>query len=164
MVTFFCPSCWSETVEGEIACPNCGASSEVAEDWEYDQKLINALRHPVPESRTMAVTILGRRKVKEAVGPMVELFRTTSDIFFQQAVLEALEEIGEPVPLGLAIAALDSPSFIVRGKAVELLALYGAKQSAELLTRALEDVNEHVREKARAEIERRLLARRGQGL
>jgi HEAT repeat protein len=59
----------------------------------YKEKLIRALRHPEPETRTRAVEILGEIKAQEAVVPLRELLNDASDPFLIGSVIKTLSEI-----------------------------------------------------------------------
>jgi HEAT repeat protein len=59
----------------------------------FKDKLIRALRHPEPETRTRAVEILGETKAQEAVMALRELLNDASDPFLIGSVIKALSEI-----------------------------------------------------------------------
>ena len=59
MVTYYCPHCWTILDEKDQVCPKCGYVIKDYQDSSYEDKLLNALHHPVPERRIMAAQVLG---------------------------------------------------------------------------------------------------------
>jgi uncharacterized membrane protein YvbJ len=58
-MTFYCPSCWKEIRGDAEKCTHCGADLTEHDQKSFDEKLIQALRHPIRETAGMAVWILG---------------------------------------------------------------------------------------------------------
>jgi HEAT repeat protein len=92
-MTYFCPECWKEIPSSSKQCPYCRADLTSIDRSPYKDKLIRALRHPEPETRTRAVEILGQIKAREAVVPLRELLNDTSDPYLIGSVIKALSEI-----------------------------------------------------------------------
>jgi hypothetical protein len=60
VIHLFCPACWVEVSEEARVCPRCGADMEaVQQGRDFVDKLIAALDHPDPETRSRAALILG---------------------------------------------------------------------------------------------------------
>lgn len=97
---YFCPFCWREISAHEEACPQCGESIEAGSgERSYSEKLLAALRHPEPQTVRRAVWILGEQHRSDAVGPLLDLLRSTADIYLAAAICEALGRIGEGAAL-----------------------------------------------------------------
>ena len=120
-MVFFCPICWKEINQGDKRCPYCGSDITGHERKSFEEKLINALRHPERETVQRAVWILGRLKSDEAVKPLAKLFEQTDNPFLKIEILDALSDIGTPDAMDLIVNALDSAESIVRRKAKELM-------------------------------------------
>ena len=56
----FCSNCWAENLFGATVCERCGTPLSETEPIFYDQKLMRALHHPVPETREMAAMLLAK--------------------------------------------------------------------------------------------------------
>jgi HEAT repeat protein len=120
-MTFFCPICWKEIEESENICPHCDADITEHDKKSFEEKLINALKHPERETVQRAVWILGRLKSTKAVEPLRVLFDQTDNVFLKMDILDALNEIGTLDAIDLIIKAIDSYERLVRNKAKELL-------------------------------------------
>lgn len=90
----FCPVCWSEVGEGRI-CSKCGSDLRAADQSDYEQKLIRALRHPEPTTPIRVAEILGELRSAAAVEPLIELATTSPDPYIQEAAVSALGRIGD---------------------------------------------------------------------
>ncbi|MDA8156737.1 MAG: HEAT repeat domain-containing protein [Actinomycetota bacterium] len=120
-MVFFCPACWREIKADDDRCPHCGADIKQHEKMDFEGKLINALKHPEPETVLRAVWVLGRIKSDKAIKQLISLFGQTSDPFLKVIILEALARIDTPEALGFIIRSVDSEVAMVRTKARELL-------------------------------------------
>jgi len=94
-MTYFCPACWKEIAKADV-CPHCQADLREFSAESFEQKLIRALHHPEPSTPIRAATILGKRRSKAAVEPLIDLGMSTSDPYVQEAVVTALGQIGDP--------------------------------------------------------------------
>jgi HEAT repeat protein len=94
-MTYLCPICWNEIGRGEF-CPQCGSDLRAVDDVDYEAKLIRALQHPEPTTPRRVAEILGKRRSKAAVPPLIDLGLSTSDPYVQEAVASALGQIGDP--------------------------------------------------------------------
>jgi len=94
---FFCPRCWNDFPNDLPACPSCGL--DIPDFWrgkDYAAKLIAALCHPDTETVMRAATILGDLHEKTAVDGLIELAKTTSNVYVASAAVDALGKIGTP--------------------------------------------------------------------
>ncbi len=120
-MTFFCPICWKEIKGDDKKCPYCSADITEHERKGFEEKLINALKHPERETVQRAVWILGKLKSVEAVKPVIKLFEQTDNPFLKMGILDALSEIGTPEAMDFILQALDADVSIVRKKAKKLI-------------------------------------------
>ena len=117
---FFCPVCWREIKADEKKCPYCGADITEHEKKTFEEKLINALKHPERETAKRSVWILGRIKSIKAVSPMEELFGRTDNPFMKLEILNSLKEIGTESALDFIMEVTRFEKGIVMKKAKEL--------------------------------------------
>lgn len=120
-MTFFCPICWKEVKREDRKCPYCGADITGHEKKGFEEKLINALRHPERETVQRAVWILGKLKSIEAVKPLIRLFEQSDNPFLKREILDTLFEIGDPDAMAFIVKSLKSEISIVRKKANEII-------------------------------------------
>ena len=118
---FYCPACWKEIREDDKKCQRCGSDLTVLDQKSFDEKLIQALGHPVRETARMAVWILGERKTVEAVAPLIRLFDETENPFLQREILDTLDKIGTEDALNFIMESLDHHVSIVRRRAWEIM-------------------------------------------
>jgi HEAT repeat protein len=120
-MTFYCPACWKEIREDDRECPHCGADITEHDQKSFDEKLIQALGHPIRDTAGMAVRILGERKIVEAVVHLIRLFEMTDNPFLQREILDALNKIGTEDALNFIMASLDHHTSMVRRRAWEIM-------------------------------------------
>lgn len=97
---YYCPNCWAEVDSLEGECPRCRADLGAASTARsYTEKLIQALRHPEPETVKRVAWILGEQKRSDAVRPLLDLLRSTPDVYLSAAICEALGRIGDGTAL-----------------------------------------------------------------
>jgi len=120
----YCTHCWTEVPEQATVCPRCGddiAARQASAD--FVEKLIAALHHPEPTTPIRAAWILGQRREREAVEPLIQLARTCPDPFLVESAVEALGKIGDPRALGtLHFIVQQHPNLRVRRMARLVLA------------------------------------------
>ena len=117
---FFCPVCWREIKADDKKCPYCGTDITEHEKKSFEEKLINALKHPERETVKRSVWILGRIKSIKAVTSIKELFGLTDNPFMKLEILNSLKEIGTDAALDFIMEVSRSEKGIVRKKAKEL--------------------------------------------
>lgn len=94
MITWFCPYCW-RTVDAETdRCPHCGYALAEWDTLPYEEKLLRALDHALPEARTMAVQVLSELRSTAAVPRLVSLLEQEQDVYLTAEVARALARIG----------------------------------------------------------------------
>ncbi len=118
---FFCPVCWSEINAGGKKCHYCGADITEHEKKSFEEKLINALKHPERETVKRSVWILGKIKSVKAVAPMKELFMRTDNPFMKLEILNSLNEIGTGAALDFIMEVSSFEKGIIMKKAKELV-------------------------------------------
>lgn len=149
MIHYFCPFCWAEVSEDEQACPLCGGNMEEWDEKSFAEKLISALNHRERSTAYRACYILGERREKIAVKPLVDLLNKTDDHFLMEEIVGALGKIGDERAVPFLIKMLNSRSFLVRGKVAAVLGNFdGQEEVIEALKRAARDYSLYVREAA----------------
>lgn len=113
-MTYFCPACWKEIQRADKICPFCNANLPEYENKNFEEKLINALRHPERETVQRAAYLLGKRKSVKAVKPLLDLFKQTNNIFLKIGILNALQEIDTPVAMEYMRKVIDSETGLMR--------------------------------------------------
>ncbi len=71
------------------------AQTPTMSDKEYDQYLINALKDKNLGIRTSAAQLIGERKVKEAVEPLIKMLKTEKNYSGRIVAALALYKIGD---------------------------------------------------------------------
>ncbi len=89
-MVFFCPVCWKEINQEDKRCPYCGSDVTEHERKSFEEKLINALKHPERETVQRAVWILGKLESIKAVKPLTVLFEHTDNPFLKIVILDSL--------------------------------------------------------------------------
>src|SRR5438552_11989081 len=91
----FCSNCWAENLIGATVCERCGTPISETEPIFYDQKLMRALHHPVPETREMAAMLLGQRRDRHAPPVLMSCLLEENDIGVLCAISQALAQLGD---------------------------------------------------------------------
>ncbi len=122
MLTYYCPRCWEIITEDQSTCPNCGYVLNDFIKYDYDDKLIAALRHSVPERRIMAAQILGIRQCKRALPEFQKILESDEEnYFFLRAILLAVAKMEDPGRKNILAKALHHPSQLVAHLAKDVL-------------------------------------------
>jgi len=122
MVTYYCPHCWTILDEKDQVCPKCGYVIKDYQDLSYEDMLLNALHHPVPERRIIAAQVLGILKSQRALIEFLKILESEEeDYFILRSILLAAANINHPNRIILLQKASQHPSALVRRLAVELL-------------------------------------------
>ncbi len=93
-MVFFCQHCFKEIPQDATLCPFCGAYIKSYDARSFEDKLIHALKHPLPETVSISIIVLGKIRSTKAIKPLKKLFSTTSDPYMQKEILDALFAIG----------------------------------------------------------------------
>jgi anti-sigma factor RsiW len=100
MVQWYCPDCFAEVEERTPHCPRCGADlANPARDFE--EQLIRALDHPLPDRQLLAAQVLGQRGARKAVPRLIGIVERADDPYLVAEATVALARIGDPA--GLAV-------------------------------------------------------------
>jgi len=91
----YCTHCWREVNSETKACPDCKADLTL-DRRAYEQKLIGALAHPLPEARERICWLIGEKQIREAVPDLMKLATDDPDLFVRKAAVEGLGAIGDP--------------------------------------------------------------------
>ncbi|MGB4268646.1 MAG: HEAT repeat domain-containing protein [Spirochaetota bacterium] len=87
----------------------------------FEEKLIAALKHPIPETMTMAIIVLGKIKSKRSVQPLIERFNTIDDPYIKREIVKTLFYIGTPESLSFVKSMLHNNNVIIKNEARNLL-------------------------------------------
>ena len=91
--TQFCSNCWAENRIDATICEHCGRPLSEIEPVSYDQKLIRALHHSLPEMREMAAILLGQRRNRDALPVLLSSLLEETDIGMLCAIIQALAQL-----------------------------------------------------------------------
>jgi HEAT repeat protein len=89
----FCSNCRAENLSGATVCERCGTPLSETEPNSYDQKLIQALHHPIPEMRDMAAILLGQHRNRHALPVLLSRLREETDTGVLCAIIQALAQL-----------------------------------------------------------------------
>jgi HEAT repeat protein len=119
----FCSKCWAENLLDATFCERCGAFLDETRPGRYDQKLIWALQHPVPETREMAARLLGLRRDQQALPVLLSRLFEETDIGVLCAISKALGQLGDSqAATALAKRLAQSNALVVALTIVDALA------------------------------------------
>jgi hypothetical protein len=93
-------------------CPNC--SADLGIDVSYEDKLVGALRHPVPETKLLAVQLLGEIHSSRAVPEFARILAEELDPYLLRGVLTALALVNSEESSRLIQQAASHPFLTVR--------------------------------------------------
>ncbi|GAP10927.1 protein containing HEAT repeats [Bellilinea caldifistulae] len=132
MLTFYCPKCWQVVNEKEKTCPHCGFSLEKLSNQEYDQKLLDALHHTIPERRMIAAQILGNLEIQQAVPIFKQILASeVEDYYFLRTILISLAKIDHPERMEIIENATHHTSNLVCSFARKILKKLNENQPIE---------------------------------
>ncbi len=136
----FCPTCWAENAFDATICYRCGASLIDDETLSYDEKLMQALHHPIPDVREIAATILGQHRHQEALPALISRLSEETDIGVLCAICGALGKLGDCRVVTPLIQRLAQPLAIVVARAIiralGALAQSGCREAQQALEQA----------------------------
>lgn len=132
MTAFFCTRCWSGVPETATICPHCGDNIAARQArTDYADKLIAALRHPEPTTPIRAAWILGERRERKAIEPLVRLAHESADPFVVESAVEALGKMEDRQVLETLRWAAEHPSLRVRRQAQRALQQFADAAAAK---------------------------------
>jgi HEAT repeat protein len=130
----FCSHCWAENLLDATICERCGTSLSETEPILYDQKLMRALHHPVPQTREMAAMLLGQRQDRHAVHVLLSRLLEETDIGVLCAISQALGQLGDCQAVSFLAKRLAQPlALVVALTVVDALATLAQKGCWEAL-------------------------------
>jgi len=89
--------------------PRCAADL-TGPPRDFEESLIRALRHPLPDRRLLAAEILGARRAHAALPRLIQLVEEGDDPYLMAEAVTALARIGDPAALAVVRQiAQDSP-------------------------------------------------------
>jgi hypothetical protein len=100
MVQWYCPDCFAEVEQQTAGCPRCGADL-TSPAGDFEEQLIRALGHPLPDRRLLAAQVLGQRGARRAVPRLIRIVDESDDPYLVAEATVALARIGDPA--GLAV-------------------------------------------------------------
>ncbi len=109
----FCSTCWAENLIDATVCDQCGTSLAATEPIFYDQKLMRALQHPVPEVREMVAMLLGLRQDRHALPVLLARLLEESDMGVLCAISKALGQLGDCQAAASLAKRLAQPNALV---------------------------------------------------
>jgi HEAT repeat protein len=120
----FCSNCWAENLIDATVCDQCGTSLADTEPIFYEQKLMRALHHPVPETRELAAILLGLRHDRHALPVLLSCLLEETDIGVLCAISKTLGYLGDCRAVAPLAKRLAQPrALIVALTIVDTLAL-----------------------------------------
>ncbi len=152
MAVLFCDQCWAENDRDASRCQACGADL-TAHKGDMVERMVRALRHPLPEWRAFAAEWLGRADDERAVVALcrvAEAPEAQEDLDLLPAIASALGRLGQPSATYSLARLARHPFLGVRAAAVRGLAALGTPSARhEVEQIAASDSSSAVRECAR---------------
>lgn len=122
MARFYCPACWEDYGEDFTRCPHCGI--DIHDFWDSKdivEKLIHSLHHPEPGTPLRTAWLLGKIRDSRAVAPLIDLVRSTPDIYIAGAAIASLGEIDTPKAREFLCGLTDHPASMIREQVRRIL-------------------------------------------
>ena len=94
--TYYCPNCWEEIPPGTITCPHCHQPVGADAEKEFFDKVVDALRHPIPSKAAFAAQVLGKTGDPRGVDPLLQVVERSRDPELQEAAIRALGRLRDP--------------------------------------------------------------------
>ena len=110
MTTWFCLECFAEVDPHVDRCSTCGSDTSTSERT-YEEMLIRALSHRLPDRRILAAEILGRRRSRAATETLARLALEEADPYLQASAARALAAI-EPDHSLVRLLATSGPVLV----------------------------------------------------
>jgi HEAT repeat protein len=145
-MTIYCPVCYAAHPETDRICGRCGADLHGAEAADYTSGLIWALQHPEPTVAPRAAWILGERRDRAALEPLMNLARTSHDLGALEEAATALGKLGDEAAVPALVELLQRSYVSVRVRAAAALGAIGGADAEAALRNADSDPSPSVRE------------------
>ncbi len=124
----FCTQCWAEIQAEAKACPACGAVLD-QDPRSFQEKLVGALRHPLPATRVRICWLLGEQVGEWAVSHLVPMLKDR-DAFVRASAVTALGKIGGAAAREAVRQAASDNALVVRQAAGAALAALEERRPA----------------------------------
>lgn len=122
MLIYYCPNCWSVVTDDDSVCPQCGYALNEFHQLEYEQKLLTALHHTVPERRIMVAQILGNLHSERAMEEFEKIIKSgETDYYFMRVILLSIAKTDSSKRAHLLKIAASNPSALIARFADRLL-------------------------------------------
>lgn len=129
----YCGECFARFEVTSDVCPHCGAIASRLSDRDYDEKLLHALHHPLPDVRLRAVIALGRRGRADMAEALIDCaLRHPTDVIQGLEIVDGLQRIARRHPETVRAfqrLAEEHPAHVIREAAWAGLARTGAAPS-----------------------------------
>ncbi|HVB23842.1 MAG TPA: HEAT repeat domain-containing protein [Ktedonobacteraceae bacterium] len=109
----YCPDCWAGNLIGDTMCDHCGASLSENEAILYEQKLMRALHHPVPETRELAAALLGQSRDHRTLPVLLSCLLEETDVGVLCSISKALGQLGDCQAVAELAKRLAQPDALV---------------------------------------------------
>lgn len=160
MLTIYCPACYAANDEWDTMCHKCGGPLTEERAGDFTERLIWALHHPEPTVAPRAAWILGERRDRRAVEPLISVIERSKDLGVLEEATVALGKIGDPRALP-ALQNLLAHSYVsVRERAAWALGRIGHPDAIPALQQALTDTSQAVRSAVKSALGRWELSNR----
>jgi HEAT repeat protein len=125
IMLWVCPACWHVSGEPATHCAGCGADLDALDGREFDEKLLNALHHPDPDTVMRAADILSQRGEADEVLPALAqaYIEHRREPYVASGIVRAIGRYRGKDSRLLLLEALAHDSIIVRVAAAEALQL-----------------------------------------
>lgn len=114
-----CPKCWRELDSTRTVCEKCGTRVDFY-SRSYEHQLLAILPRADPETRAQICWLLGSRRKRSGLGPLLELLGD-ADVLVRIAALLGLREIGDPCAIDAVKELTNSNDSVVRTVARNVL-------------------------------------------
>ncbi|MBE3560724.1 MAG: HEAT repeat domain-containing protein [Ktedonobacteraceae bacterium] len=91
----FCPTCRAINLRETTLCEQCKMSLIADKPLLYEQKLLWALSHPLPDMRELAARLLGERRHHQILPLLMERLLEETDSGVLCAISETLGRLGD---------------------------------------------------------------------
>lgn len=121
-----CPECWGGLTENPAVCKKCGARIDLYSP-DYERRLLSILPRADPETRAQICWMLGSRRKRSGLAPLLELLRDP-DVMVRIAALRGLGEIGDRSAIDVVRQLTRSENVIVQTVAKNVLKILTAAE------------------------------------
>lgn len=123
-----CPKCWRELDCTRTVCEKCGTPVDFY-SRAYERQLLAILPEADPETRAQICWVLGSRRKKSGLEPLLVLLGDP-DVLVRIAALRGLGEINDPSAIDAVKELIDSDDSVVRTVARNVLKMLTRLEAA----------------------------------